>query len=72
MLFFLLSDFSMAKRVLKESEYFDILFSSSDEDDPSGDVIEADVVHDNLHYAESWQEDEAEDLQRALEHKEKN
>ena len=62
----------MAKRFLKESEYCDYLFTSSDEDDPSGDVLEADVVHDNMYDAQSWQEDEAADLQRALDHEEEN
>ena len=48
----------MAKRLLKESEYYDILFSSSDEEEPAGHDFEADHAQDDLHDDESWQDEE--------------
>ena len=60
----------MAKRSLTEDEILSEIFNSSDEDDPTEYVCEADIVHESMHDAQSWQEEEAEAVQRAVYHAE--
>lgn len=50
----------MAKRSLTEEECLQVLFYSSDEDQPSMVTLEADSVHDDLHDALTWQQEEEE------------
>lgn len=60
----------MAKRSLSEEEILCEIFNSSDEDDPAEYVCEADIVYESMHDAQSWQEEEAEVVQRAAYHAE--
>ena len=45
----------MAKRILSKDEYMQMIFKSSDEDEPATVTFEADSVHDDLHDALTWQ-----------------
>ena len=48
----------MSKRGLTEAQYLEVLFQSSDEDEPSVVVFEADSVYEDMHDALTWQQEE--------------